>query len=218
MTRDNLLRAIDLLHQHHSRQAMRPRHFSKSNHCCGSRQKLLSMSVGPTDRKRQFRDPVIAPGGHPPGKIRTRPLRPMLIEGNDCCAISDRIEQNPAFLDPRLRGGQSPLQFDLTDDNRPGEPFCIIVEQRATRGVAQPTDGSNHDSHGWDYSLLTMAISGLGVSRGLAFPHNGGLKPPHFFDRIKIADLGAEEMDHDIAAIDQHPVALWQPLDRHPEG
>ena len=37
---------------------------------------------------------------------------------------------------------------------------------------------------------------------------------PDFFQLIKLPDLGLEQIDDDIAGVDQHPVAIAQPLDR----
>src|SRR5579883_2754639 len=41
------------------------------------------------------------------------------------------------------------------------------------------------------------------------------LQPPHLLDGVEGTDLGPEEMDHDIAAIEQHPIALRKPF--HPD-
>ena len=36
---------------------------------------------------------------------------------------------------------------------------------------------------------------------------------PHLLDVVELANLGAEDMDDDIARINQHPVSAGQPLD-----
>ena len=42
---------------------------------------------------------------------------------------------------------------------------------------------------------------------------------PHLFEIVEFADFGAEDMDDDVARIDQDPVGTGQPLDaRHAEA
>ena len=78
---------------------------------------------------------------------------------------------------------------------RPGQPRDILVEHRPTGSVAKPADRSDLQSHEITAKFGSAAHDAENVG---ADRQRRRLKPPHLFDRVEVANLGPEQVDHDV--------------------
>jgi len=97
----------------------------------------------------------------------------------------------------------------------------VVVEKEFFGACLQPPHGTYLDAHK-SPSGMAPAISGRGekgraesegsvASNGHLVCRNIG--GPHLLQPVELAHFGAEDMDHHVAAIDEHPVALFHSLD-----
>src|SRR5680860_184290 len=66
---------------------------------------------------------------------------------------------------------------------------------------------------GWWFDRHLTAPPGAVRCRSNHHPLHGPVGGPHLLEVVEVTNLGAKDVDDDIAGIDQHPVALGQSFD-----
>ncbi len=85
-----------------------------------------------------------------------------------------------------------------------GRALAVALGELALGTLLQAADGGDHDPH----RAPPLALSSPAVSR---------LRParPHLFEIVEGAHFRPEDVDDDVAGVDQHPVAMRHALDAH---
>ena len=92
-----------------------------------------------------------------------------------------------------------------------GRALAIALGKLALGTLLQAADGRDHDAHG-----VTMAADRQPARRA-ASSHGLPLRPapvaPHLLEIVEGAHLGPENVDDDVAGVDEHPVAMRHAFD-----
>ena len=194
--------AIDLFGQHGPDQGVRPGLGSKGETFLRRGQDLGVKAIRAADNDNEFADPVVAKLGQVAGEGARGTCGAVFIAGDDVGAVQT-IQQGIRFA---RFAGLSRLYLDNLNRSQTMSPprRCradgIVLSERGLSPAPQLADTEQSD-----------------LQRGLdAHPAMGGVYGPDLLQIIKTAYFGPEDMDNDVAGVDQHPVASGHALDLGP--
>ena len=197
---EDLLGAVKLFQQQAAHHEMRPSHRAERKNRVGTLDNRWTEPVGAADGEGECRRAAVAPGGEPVGELAARPELPAFVERDEYRASRHRSEDQLGLVCLQLRRRQLFLLLELDDRRWRLEPFEILGLQLAERAAALFADG---EDEGADGQALLPGRFGVGQVRA-----------PHFFKIVMGADFRPEDVDDDVAGVDQHPIALGLALDR----
>jgi hypothetical protein len=204
MPRENARRTVELLGQHDPDQKMRPSPDPKGDAVLGALPQGPE-ALRPTDQKGRYGHTAISQ----PGKMGRESLAGQAfsrwIERDAVGAAGNRGAERLALLSrglaPALHLMETPGRQTEPRRQRLEAAGILLIEKPLRRGFLQPPGGNNIDLQ----RLGSGGGDGLGVPR-----HIGG---PELLELVKLAHLRPEDVDDGIARVNQHPIAMRQPLD-----
>ena len=167
---------------------------------------LSGETVCAADQESKVLNATIAPHLKPVREFPAGELITRFVKRNH----SSRLWQGPgkrlSFIPQSLDCRRPTAIADFSQLDRPSQPFQIVVEQGFRGARFEAAYGGDRYVH--------RAIGRVSL-RG---PSDGNLlgreiDRPHFLEAVEFAYFGPEQMDDDIAGIDQHPIAGLLPLD-----
>jgi hypothetical protein len=200
---EDLLRAVQLLQQHRADEQVRPGHCTERQDRIGLVENGLTEPVGAANRESHGPGAVIAPGGKPAGQVAARPFLTAFIERNKARIRRPGGEEQFGLARLQLRRRQFPFLFHFDDRRRRNEPVGIVGLKIVERTSAQAADREQVTAD----RRSPLLQNRFDVRQ---------IRTPHFFEIVIGADFRPEEMDDDIAGVEQHPIALALALDGEP--
>jgi hypothetical protein len=203
----NRERPVNLLQKHNSDQLMRQSHGPERNHlfCRGPR--FRGKAVGSPDEEGeslragvavlhdQVREPSAGQG------------RAALVEGDPDRAFALEREPVPFLAPPRLVVAGAPFRkLDHSRTRKPksrgeiGGALPISLGEIALRAGFQPADGANDE-------LQCLGLDGVPSGAEALRSFGRTVLTPHLLEIVEGPDVRSEDMDDEIARIDQDPIA-----------
>jgi len=199
---EDLLRAIKLLNEHAPDEKMRPGHGAERE----LQGRLLAhrrgQAVGAADEEGDIADAIAPPALKPLGERVAGQDGAVFVERDDHRARRHRGEQECAFALFQFRRRELSPLLHLADRERPSEALGIVSNEVGMRSRLEAADRHHVEAHG------RRPGRGLGRHRG----DFAEARAPHLFQVVEGAGFRAEEVDDDVARVDQDPIAVAQSL------
>jgi len=197
---------VDLFRHGDLRQAVRPGQKSKAQRDRGQRKKNWIEPIGTANDQSGMRGGAIAGIGEQRGKASARHLFAVLIERDDLAVRGQPRPDRACLFSFTLLRGAGAAFGDVTKLDRwkpqgptAGGPELKIAVKNFPLGAALwPPDTNQNQAH-------EGALAGAAFARPVS--------APHFLQIIELPNFGPENVDDDIARIDQNPIAVLLPLD-----
>jgi len=204
---------IDLLQKHYSDELMRQSNGPEGNYFAGSCQNFARKSVGTADQKSER---LCSCGALAREKVRefdTVQASAAFIERDAQSALAFRDERF-ALLTPARRL-IARAAFGNFDHVRPRQSqfrsqfagaLAVALGQKLLGPCFQAPDHADED-----LQRCVRAGSGASTFRGFGWT----ILAPNLLEVVEGADFRPEDMNHEIASIDEHPIAQGNALDAH---
>lgn len=203
MSVKNARRAIKLLGQHDPHEKMGPSRDAKGDAVLGAVPQGTE-TLCPANQKSRHGYATVPQ----PRKMGRESLAGQAfssrIERDAVGAVGNRGAERFTFLSrrfaPALHLVETPGRQTKPRPQRLKAPGIFLIEKPLRRGFLQPSGGNDVN-----VQRSGSGRDGFGVPR-----HIGG---PELLELVKLAHLRPEDVDDSIARVDQHPIAMRQPLD-----
>jgi hypothetical protein len=201
--------AIELLGKHYAAKLMRPDHGAEADDEVGGGAQGGIVAIGSADDQRKAAPVLVAKASQNCSELVGREILAPLVEGDQHAALGQlRPEPGGLVMTPGFgRAGAPFSDFDDAAEVKAerraafAESLQIALRKVLLGAGLHPAYGQNSDLH--------SGASGGSVNR--LFLEVGSL--PHLFDVVEFPDFGTEDMDDDVAGIDQDPVGIGKALD-----
>lgn len=194
---------VDLFGQHDPYKLVRPDGRPEGEHQIGCRQHAAIMSVRTPDAEHHFAATAITPLAQFAGEIRRFEGLAALIKQYEFHIRAKAFGQGPAFVHLCLEIAIINLGFGHRTEAytapRNRASIDVIIDELAFRAGTDTPDRCHAQLH--SDGRVCRRCRGLRIDR------------PHLLQIVEGAHFGTEEMDDDIASINQYPVTGLQSLD-----
>lgn len=188
MPGDDLLGAVDLLEQHDTRQHVGPGQLAEAEYQVSPFADFVRMAIGSTQQESHIAHTVILPAAQPVGELLAGQVLAAFITHHHTRTFGQGGQQGRTFAG--LCGG---FGFKFFEGEGPGQAARIFSAQIGYR-AAGAAYGQSRDTHVRSGVSALFAVDMLGR--------------PQLLELVERTHFGAEQMDDDVAGIEQNPVAL----------